>query len=295
MSSLVTDQGIVHYETFGSGPPVILLHGWIGSWGLWQPTMEALGHTHRCYALDFWGFGESGKKRASYAVSDFMELVRQFMDALGIAQAPLVGHSMGGTTSLGTTLRYPERITKVCVIGSPIVGTSLSIFLQLAGIRWIGSVARILLPILKGSLRVTRPIITRDPKWYQMVARDLSRTTVDSFFSSIGSLRRTDLRPRLPEIQAPVMGIYGRRDVIVHPRQYQPLRAGVPHARIEVMPGSGHFPMLDEPDKYLSLIRSFLETTPSPRPLGSALAPAAAPPPDAAADTPAPREAGAAP
>jgi pimeloyl-ACP methyl ester carboxylesterase len=258
MSSLVTDQGSVHYETFGAGPPVILLHGWIGSWGLWQPTMEALGQHYRCYALDFWGFGESGKKRSSYAVGDFMELVCQFMDALGIAQAPLVGHSMGGTTSLGTTLRYPERVTKVCVIGSPILGTSLSIFLQLAGVRAIGSGVRYALPLLKLALRAATPVITRDPKWYGMVAHDLSQTTVDSFFSSIGSLRRTDLRPRLAEIKVPVMGLYGKRDVIVSPHEHKTLHAGVKHARIEVMPGSGHFPMLDEPEKYLGLIRSFL-------------------------------------
>lgn len=262
MSSIVTDQGSVHYESYGSGAPVILLHGWIGSWGLWQPTMEALGRSYRCYALDFWGFGESGKKRSSYAVSDFTELVRQFMDALGIAQAPLIGHSMGGTTSLGTTVRYPDRVTKVCVIGSPIVGTSLSILLQMAGVPWIGSVVRNMLPLLKFGIRAAAPLITRDPKWYDMVALDLSRTTVESFFSSIGSLRRTDLRPRLPEIKVPVLGIYGQRDVIVHPKQYQPLLAGVKHARAELMPKSGHFPMLDEPDKYLGVIRGFLDTAP---------------------------------
>jgi pimeloyl-ACP methyl ester carboxylesterase len=258
MSSIVTDQGMVHYETYGTGSPVILMHGWIGSWGLWQPTMEALGAHYRCYALDFWGFGESGKKRDSYAVGDFMELVRQFMDALGIAQAPLVGHSMGGTTSLGTTMRYPDRITKVCVIGSPIVGTSLSIFLQLAGVPWIGSLVRQLPLLLKLGVRAAAPLITRDRKWYGMVSRDISATTAESFFSSIGSLRSTDLRPRLNEIKVPTLGIYGGRDVIVHPRQYEPLRRGVPHARVEIMPRSGHFPMLDEPEAYLAIIRSFL-------------------------------------
>lgn len=260
MSSIVTDQGIVHYETYGYGSPVILLHGWIGSWGLWQPTMQALGRHYRCYALDFWGFGESGKKRDSYAVSDFMELVKQFMDALGIAAAPLIGHSMGGTTSLGTTIRYPDRVTKVCVIGSPITGSSLSIFLQLAGVRWIGSIVRNMPTLLKTGIRVASPLITRDQKWYRMVERDISRTTVDSFFSSIGSLRRTDLRSRLNEVKVPAMGIYGLKDVIVSPKQYEPLRAGISHARIEVMPQSGHFPMLDEPEKYLNIIRSFLDS-----------------------------------
>jgi pimeloyl-ACP methyl ester carboxylesterase len=262
MSSIVTDQGMVHYETYGTGSPVILLHGWIGSWGLWQPTMEALGSQYRCYALDFWGFGESGKKRDSYAVGDFMELVRQFMDALGISRAPLIGHSMGGTTSLGTTMRYPDRISKVCVIGSPIVGNSLSIFLQLAGVPWIGSMVRRLPALLKLGIRVAAPLITRDPKWHAMVSRDISATTAESFFSSIGSLRRTDLRPRLGEIRVPTMGLYGGRDVIVHPRQYEPLRRGVPHARIEIMPKSGHFPMLDEPERYLEIVKSFLDEKP---------------------------------
>ena len=53
--------------------------------------------------------------------------------------------------------------------------------------------------------------------------------------------------------------LHGRkRDIIVHPKQYQPLKAGVPHARIEIREQSGHFPMLDEPDAYLEIIQSFL-------------------------------------
>ncbi len=261
MSSIVTPQGIVHYETYGSGAPVILLHGWLGSWGLWQPTMEALGSRYRCYALDFWGFGESGKKRPSYAVGDFMDLVTQFMDALGIEAAPLIGHSMGGTTSLGATIRHPSRVRKVCVIGSPIVGSSLSPLLKLAGVRWIGRLVRSAPTALNFGVRLAAPLITRRPQiWYPMIERDLSQTTVASFFSSIRSLHRTDLRPSLGEVKVPTMGLYGLRDVIVHPKQFESLRAGVPHARIEIMPRAGHFPMLDEPEAYLSHIQSFLES-----------------------------------
>jgi pimeloyl-ACP methyl ester carboxylesterase len=261
VSSIVTEQGIVHYETYGQGSPVILLHGWLGSWGLWQPTMEALGGQHRCYALDFWGFGESGKKRDSYAVGDFMELVKQFMDALGIESAPLIGHSMGGTTALGTARRYPERVRRVCVVGSPIVGSSLSPLLKLAGVPWIGSLVRQLPSALQLGVRLFAWRITKDPEtWYPMIARDISQTTVASFFSSIGSLAQTDLRPHLGGLHMPVTGVYGLRDVIVHPRQYAVLQDGVRHARVEIMPGSGHFPMLDEPDQYLGHIKAFLES-----------------------------------
>jgi pimeloyl-ACP methyl ester carboxylesterase len=113
VSSITTDQGIVHYEVYGRGRPVILLHGWLGSWALWQETMTYLGAFYRTYALDFWGFGESGKKRDSYSVQDFVSLVDQFMDRLGIECAPMVGHSMGGTVSLSIAVQYPRRVSKV--------------------------------------------------------------------------------------------------------------------------------------------------------------------------------------
>src|SRR5512141_186932 len=138
MSSITTDQGIVHYEVYGRGRPVILLHGWLGSWGLWQETMSFLGRYYRTYALDFWGFGESGKKRKTYAVQDFISLVDQFMEQLGISQAPLVGHSMGGTVSLSVAMQYPQRASKVVVVGSPVIGSSLSLLLKLFGRRPIG-------------------------------------------------------------------------------------------------------------------------------------------------------------
>jgi pimeloyl-ACP methyl ester carboxylesterase len=103
-----------------------LLHGWLGSWGLWQDTMAYLGRYYRTYALDFWGFGESGKRRETYKVQDFVSLVDQFLEELGITEAPLVGHSMGGTVSLSVAIQYQQRVRKVVVIGSPIVGSSSS-------------------------------------------------------------------------------------------------------------------------------------------------------------------------
>ena len=134
MSSITTAQGILHYEVYGRGKPVILLHGWLGTWGLWQDVMATLGQSYRTYALDFWGFGDSGKRNSTFQVQEFILMVRQFMDQMGIASAPLIGHSMGGTVSLSYACQYPERVEKVVIIGSPIVGSSLALALKLAGI-----------------------------------------------------------------------------------------------------------------------------------------------------------------
>jgi pimeloyl-ACP methyl ester carboxylesterase len=259
VSSITTDQGIVHYEVYGRGRPVILLHGWLGSWGLWQETMGFLGRSYRTYALDFWGFGESGKKRETYAVQDFVGLVNQFMEQLGISQAPLVGHSMGGTVSLAMAIQYPQRVRKVVVVGSPIVGSSLAFPLKLAGYKGIAFLLFNMMWAFRLTMRIVDPFICRDPRFPDMMDKDLSRLTVESFLLSIASLRRTDLRPKLNEIKMPVMGIYGERDNIVHPRQWQPLLEGVPHAKIIRWEKAQHFVMLDKPQDFMESLKSFLD------------------------------------
>ncbi len=259
MPLLTTDHGGVHYEVLGRGRPVILLHGYQGSWGLWQHTMEFLGASYRTYALDFWGFGESGTRRSTYAVKDFVALVDEFMDQMGIACAPLVGHSMGGTVSLLVAIHYPDRAQRVVVIGSPIVGSSLFFFPMVFGFRPIGWITYRTLWIYKLIYHALAPLYSKDPHWAQIMDRDVSRTTMEAFFASIGSLRKTDLRPSLGRITTPVMGMYGARDIVVDPNQWRPLEQGVPGARIERFPDAGHFIMLDQPGEFVSKLRGFLD------------------------------------
>ena len=92
-----------------------------------------------------------------------------------------------------------------------------------------------------------------------MMDRDLTRTTLESFLLSIGSLRRTDLRPMLDQIKIPALGIYGDRDIIVNPKQWQPMQKGIGHARIERFPLAGHFPMLEEPQNFSERLKAFLD------------------------------------
>jgi pimeloyl-ACP methyl ester carboxylesterase len=221
--------------------------------------MAYLGAFYRTYALDFWGFGESGKKRETYAVSDFVSLVDQFMEQLGIVHAPLVGHSMGGTVSLSVAIKYPERVSKVVVVGSPIIGSSLAPLLKLSGYRPIAFMLFNMMGVFRTGMRLYSPYICRDPRFPDMMDRDLSRTTVESFLRSIASLRRTDLIPLLSQVKVPTMGMYGDKDVIVHPLQWQPLLTGVPHSVVERFPTAGHFIMLEEPNSFSQKLKAFLD------------------------------------
>ncbi|MBN1936975.1 MAG: alpha/beta hydrolase [Anaerolineae bacterium] len=259
MSSIVTSEGIVHYEMDGRGQPVLLLHGWINSWDVWRETMIDIADQHRfrVYALDFWGFGESAKEKTSpFRLDSYISMVEQFMEIMGIQSVPVIGHSMGGTVSLRLTLEHPERVSKVAIVGSPIVGTSLHLFLQLAGVGWIASTLFRLPFMLKF---VVWMVLAQDSQKVQrMIFRDVSKTSTESFFKSIGDLRNTDLRGRIGQISVPALGIFGAHDNIVNPNQSKELLKGVPHAQIALMNYSRHFPMLDEPELFRQKILEFL-------------------------------------
>jgi len=102
-------------------------------------------------------------------------------------------------------------------------------------------------------------VICSDPRFPAMMDRDLSRTTLESFLLSIASLRRTDLRPMLDQIKVPALGMYGDRDKVVHPKQWQPMQKGIPQAQIERFPMAGHFPMLEEPKDFGERLKAFLD------------------------------------
>ncbi len=259
MVAIVTDRGIVHYEAIGRGKPVILLHCWLGSWSYWLPTMQLLGSKYKAYALDFWGFGESAKHGA-FSVVEYVEMVNQFMERLGLERAPVMGHSMGGTVSLSLALMYPQRVSRVAVVGSPIVGSGLAIPLKLAGNRQIAKLLYRFPRIFAFGMRIASRFYARDWRtWYEMFQKDLSGTTMDSFSSSIRDLRFTDLRPHLHELRIPAMGVYGSKDNIVDPKQGRVLQNGVKHALLHYFDGSAHFPMLDEKDHFNQVVRDFLE------------------------------------
>ncbi len=261
MSSIVTPQGIVHYEAYGRGKPVILLHGWINSWGVWQDSMVEIAEKgrYKVYALDFWGFGESAKSSTlPFKVSSYVQMVDQFMETLGILAAPVFGHSMGGTVALSLALERPDKVPRVAVVGSPIDGRSLHFFLKLGGVRWIARLLWRAPFILEFVIRLV--LIYDSDRTRKMILHDVSKTSTESFFRSIGDLHHTDLRPRLGHVRVPTLGIFGLRDIIVDPRQSRVLAEGVPHARVEMFQRSGHFPMLDEPELFHGILLDFLKS-----------------------------------
>jgi len=218
---------------------------------------------YRVYALDFWGFGESGRQEEqpheAYAIPSFVSMVQQFMDGMGIETASVFGHSMGGTVALSLALKWRERVRKVAVVGSPLDGSSLSILLKLSARQWIARLLWRFPPLLDFIIWGYSPWIARDRgNIYQMTRSTLSQVTVFSFSRSIDSLRCTDLRPDLYKLKAQALGIYGLGDYVVDPRQADVMTTQIPAAQVERFEDSRHFPMLDEPERFNRTLLDFI-------------------------------------
>jgi pimeloyl-ACP methyl ester carboxylesterase len=212
---------------------------------------------YKVYALDFWGFGESAKRETPpFQIQSYADMVSQFMEIMGIMEAPVFGHSMGGTVTLTLALKAPERVKKAAIVGSPINGNSLNIFLKLSGVSWIARLVWRLPPIKQLVMWIV--LAGDSPRVRKMIFRDIGKTNTESFFRSIGDLHRTDLRGHIHRLTIPTLGVFGVHDNIVNPNQSKLLTRGVPQARVEMLDASRHFPMLDEPEKFIQIVQEFL-------------------------------------
>ena len=189
LSSIVTTEGIVHYEMDGRGEPVVLLHGWINSWDVWRETMIHIAEQHRfkVYALDFWGFGESANEKDA-SPSSWIPMSR-WSTSLWRSWASNALRSSVTRWEARSRSRWrwsiQTRVSKAAVVGSPIVGR-LAQFVAQAGRAAVDCQHAVSLPwdAAPGGLVC--------PGWrleagQEMIFRDVSRTSAESFFRSIGT------------------------------------------------------------------------------------------------------------
>lgn len=120
MSAVTPTGRLIHYEKLGRGRPVILLHGWIGSWRYWIPLMRQLQLKYVVYAVDLYGYGDSTHAESHYTVAKQVELLYDFMSSLGLKKAAIVGHGLGAMVAAHFAREYPERVARLMLVSAPL-------------------------------------------------------------------------------------------------------------------------------------------------------------------------------
>jgi pimeloyl-ACP methyl ester carboxylesterase len=245
MSAIVIDGGLIHYESWGRGNPLILLHGWLGSWRYWMPTMEELSEQHRTYALDLWGFGDSDKSTNRHGVEKYVKLLKDFMDELGINSTALVGHSLGATVAVKFAVANPDQVTRLMLVSLPIVGEAINRRLLTTG----------------GTSLVSRFLgSSRWPVNHKDVLAEAEKANESAIALTVQACAELDLQENLRQIEVPLLAVYGEKDNLIDPTQTRLLKNTASNIRSITLPESRHFPMLDEASKFHRLLRDFLAT-----------------------------------
>lgn len=120
MSAFTVNGDLVHYEKLGRGKPVILIHGWIGSWRYWIPLMRQLQLKYAVYAIDLFGYGDSGKNPAQYAIGQQVDMLETFMKEMMITKAAFIGHGLGAMVISAYAHRQPEQVARLMLVSPPL-------------------------------------------------------------------------------------------------------------------------------------------------------------------------------
>ena len=240
MSVVTLDGEILHYEVLGRGRPLIFLHGWVGSWRYWVPTMQAASMGYRAYALDMWGFGESAKRISKYSLENQVAMLDQFMDQLGIAKIALIGHGLGALVALSFAARFPRMVDRLMVSSLP-VGTGM------VNGRLRTSSLPDLADWMLGRLPGTESARSEAPK-----------TDPQAVLASLDSLQTINTLDLVQGIVTPCLMVFGQNDLVVQ-APGQDVLGGLPEQFHSIFfDQAGHFPMLDDPNKFNRLLNDFL-------------------------------------
>jgi pimeloyl-ACP methyl ester carboxylesterase len=244
MSAVVVDEGLVHYEVIGRGKPVVFIHGWLGSWRYWIPTMEELSARYRTYALDLWGFGDSDRLSGRYSISAYVQLLGRFLDNLGVGRRRpvLVGHALGGIVALHFAAQAPEVVARVVGVSVPLAGAAIH--------RPLAS--------FSGNGDALVRLVARRAKFPE-VELEVRKTDVSAITGTMHSAMVNDLHPLLPNLDIPVLLVHGGADPLVGPPQQEWLQESDDNVRAMLLDSSQHFPMLQERSKFTRLVLDFLE------------------------------------
>ena len=244
----------IAYIAGGEGPPLVLVHGVAMRGDDWAPLLRALKRTHRVYAIDLLGYGDSDKpEHGDYSIARQTEIVRQFLDAQRIEAADVVGVSMGGWIAAKLAAEHPRRVRRLVLVSS-------------AGFAYptkLGesSFSPMTLEQLRESLRLQTDQADRLPDF---IARDfLRRSRLKSRVvraSMKAMLTGRDLvEGKLQRVRMPVLILWGDRDRIIPFDNAARMQRELPQARVVRLEGCGHLALIECRERVLPALAAFLD------------------------------------
>ena len=235
----------IRFQVEGNGEPtVVLVHGWALDRHVWDGQVPQLSRRHRVVTLDLAGHGESGRERSEWTMAAFGQDVKAVVEAVGAKKVVLVGHSMGGPVVLEAARLMPDRVK-----GIVLVDTLVDVE-QRTPKDAIEAMTKQLQADYKPAItHMTNEYLFAPATPAAVRERILGRATAMTPEVSIAVLRAAwsyDPVPALREIKAKVRAVNADK----FPTNVEANRRHMPGYEAILVPGSGHYPMLEDPARF---------------------------------------------
>lgn len=256
----------LYLETHGSGPNLVLIHGWGMHSGVWQPLVKKLSQHFTLHLIDLPGMGYSRPIEPSH-LHAYAEKVAEVLPA----NADICGWSLGGMVAMRLALLQPDRVRRMVLVG--------------ATPRFVNSPGGNHEPWQSGmNAQVFEQFASQVNRDYQAtlikfltlqcMGSDDARGTVKQLRASFaerpvptqGSLQKAlrillenDLRPEVENLRKPVLLVHGDRDTLAPVQAAHWLAQHLPFGRLRVMAGASHAPFLSHPAAFIEALVQFLE------------------------------------
>jgi pimeloyl-ACP methyl ester carboxylesterase len=241
------DGARIWFQTFGSGPPVILLHGGLADSRYWGDQVPALARAgYRVILIDSRGHGRSSRDNRPFTYELMASDVVAVMDRLGVRKAAVVGWSDGAIIGLVMALRHPERLTKVFAFAANMdpSGVKPDVERNPTFARFEARAAR------------DYAALSPTPRGYADFAKAIARMWATEPNYTAADLAR---------IRTPVAIADGDHDEAIKREHTEYLARAIPGAKLVILPGASHFAMLQRPAAFNAALLAFLRSGPQGR------------------------------
>jgi pimeloyl-ACP methyl ester carboxylesterase len=272
----VIGQEINYVDTGGEDkPPLVFIHGLDASWQCWLLNLAYFSEKYRCIALDLPGFGDSPlPDDEDVSINGYARVVDRLCDALGIEAPDVIGNSMGGFVGAELAISYPTRVQRLVLISPAGITTEhlarrpLMTLARLAAMAESGLAGQRDAFVRRKRLRrlVLQSVVRYPEKLSGPLAWELiNGSGRKGFLPALDALIGYPIADRLPQIEIPVLLVWGRNDILVpvgDAERYEELIGS--NARKVIFEDTGHVPMIERPNSFNRLVAEFLAGLPAP-------------------------------
>jgi pimeloyl-ACP methyl ester carboxylesterase len=263
------------YRTAGTGPLVVLLHGIAASSATWDDVIPRLARYCKVIAPDLIGHGESDMPPGDYSLGGYANLVRDLLTVLGEERGTIVGHSLGGGVAMQFVYQFPERSERIALISSGGLGREVHPILRAAALPgaelvlpWLSVVGdRSITMLAKLAQRVgLRESADLAQTWRSFVAlknpvgrRTFLHTVRDII--DVGGQRVSAMDRLYLAAELPMLIVWGEKDPLIPASHAHRAHEVVAGSRLEIFAGAGHYPYIEDPERFAAVLIDFVRTT----------------------------------